>query len=68
MTDQYTLFFAPMKTVIAISQTTKTSTVVAVDIVTGFTDFFLADNIHYNKAGDKFITERYYNKIVPLLN
>ena len=71
MTDEYTLLFAQMKTVIAqiaSIQTTTTSMVIAVDMATGFTDDLLADDIHYNKAGAEFIAARYYNKLVPLLN
>lgn len=71
MTDAYKLLFAQMKTVIAqiaSSQTTSTSKVIVVDMATGFTDDMLADDIHYNKAGAEFIAERYYNKLVPLLN
>ena len=71
MTDEYTLLFAQMKTVIAqiaSIQTTTTSMVIAADMATGFTDDLLADDIHYNKAGAEFIAARYYNKLVPLLN
>lgn len=71
MTDAYKLLFAQMKTVIAqiaSSQTTSTSKLIVVDMATGFTDDLLADDIHYNKAGAEFIAERYYNKLVPLLN
>ena len=71
MTDEYTLLFAQMKPVIAqiaSSQTTTTSTVITVDMATGFTDDLLADDIHYNKAGAEFIAARYYNKLVPLLS
>jgi hypothetical protein len=71
MTNAYKLLFAQMKTVIAqiaSSQTTSASKVIVVDMATGFTDDMLADDIHYNKAGAEFIAERYYNKLVPLLN
>ena len=71
MTDEYTLLFAQMKTVIAqiaSIQTPTTSMIIAADMATGFTDDLLADDIHYNKAGAEFIAARYYNKLVPLLN
>jgi hypothetical protein len=71
MTEEYTLLFAQMKTVItqiASSKTTATSEVVVVDMATGFTDDLLADDIHYNQAGAAFIAERYYNKLVPFLD
>ena len=71
MTEDYTLLFAQMKTVItqiASSHTTATSEVVVVDMATGFTDGMLADDIHYNQAGAAFIAERYYNALVPFLD
>ena len=66
MTDEYTLFFAPMKTVIASNQTTTTSTGVAVDMATGFTDDLLADNIHIikqvpNLLQDAITTNSYHH-------
>ncbi|MEM9934434.1 MAG: GDSL-type esterase/lipase family protein [Bacteroidota bacterium] len=45
---------------IAAAQSTSTSTVLPVDMATGFNDSFLADNVHYNEAGAKFIADRYY--------
>ena len=65
-----TAIFSQMKTIIgeiAQNQTTATSKVVAVDMATGFSDDFLADDIHYNKAGAAFIAERYYDALVPFL-
>lgn len=45
---------------IAAEQTTTTSTVLTVDMVTGFDeDAFLADDVHYNEAGARFIARRY---------
>ena len=52
---------------IAIAKTSSTSKVVAVDMATGFTDEFLADNVHYNSAGADFIAARYYEKLLPFL-
>ncbi len=45
---------------IAQSQSTSSSRVIVVDMFTGFTDDLLADDVHYNEAGAKFIAERYY--------
>ena len=52
---------------IAAAQTTSTSKVMTVDMNTGFTDVLLADEVHYNEAGAKFIAERYYNAIKDLV-
>lgn len=45
---------------IASNQSTSTSQVVAVDMFSGFTDEFLADDVHYNETGAEFIATRYY--------
>ncbi len=45
---------------IAAAQSTTTSTVTGVDMFTGFTDDLLADDVHYNEAGAKFIADRYF--------
>ena len=52
---------------IATAQTTSTSKVITVDMNTGFTDALLADQVHYNEAGAKFIAERYYAVIKDLV-
>lgn len=52
---------------IATAQTTATSRVIPVDMATGFSDDFLADYVHYNTDGAKFIAERYYEKLIPYL-
>lgn len=52
---------------IANAQTTSTSKVITVDMNTGFTDAMLADPVHYNEAGAKFIAERYYAAIKDLV-
>jgi hypothetical protein len=41
--------------------------VIVVDMATGFTDIFLADEIHYNEAGAEFIANRYYEALVGVL-
>ncbi|MEO0725477.1 MAG: hypothetical protein AAFZ63_13110 [Bacteroidota bacterium] len=33
----------------------------------GFTDDFLADEVHYNEAGAAFIAERYYEVLEDIL-
>ncbi|MDA0780440.1 MAG: hypothetical protein O2810_06320 [Bacteroidetes bacterium] len=40
---------------------------IAVDMATGFSDKFLADNIHYNVEGAKFVAEKYYDKLILYL-
>lgn len=52
---------------IAANQSTPTSNVIVVDMATGFTDALLADNVHYNEEGAKFIAERYYNVLENIL-
>jgi len=48
---------------VAISKTTTTSEVVAVDMASGWEDILLADNVHYNGLGAKVIADRYYDAI-----
>ncbi|MEL6124645.1 MAG: hypothetical protein AAFR14_13100 [Bacteroidota bacterium] len=48
-------------------QTTATSRIIAVDMHTGFSDALLADDVHYNVAGAKFIAERYYEALQDVL-
>ena len=70
MDEELTAAFVQIHTVIAqiaSAQTTATSTVIPVDMATGFSDDFLADNIHYNEAGARFIAEKYYDKLIPYL-
>ncbi len=45
---------------IAAQQTTTTSKVITVDMFTAFNDSYLADDVHYNEAGAKFVADRYY--------
>lgn len=52
---------------IVVEKSTDGSKVILVDMATGFTDDYLADNLHYNAAGATFIATRYYDKLVPLL-
>ncbi|MEM9545486.1 MAG: GDSL-type esterase/lipase family protein [Bacteroidota bacterium] len=52
---------------IANQQTTVTSKVITVDMHTGFDDSLLADAVHYNEAGAKFIADRYYTVLQGVL-
>jgi len=52
---------------IATEQTTSTSAVIPIDMNTGFTDSFFADDIHYNELGAKFIADRYYAELEKVL-
>ena len=52
---------------IAEEQTTETSQVIPIDMFTGFTDDYLADDVHYNEAGAEFIAERYFELLVDIL-
>lgn len=52
---------------IAAEQTTPTSKVTTVDMFTGFNDSYLADDVHYNEAGAKFIADRYYAVLQDIL-
>ncbi|MEM8898247.1 MAG: GDSL-type esterase/lipase family protein [Bacteroidota bacterium] len=64
MTGQLKIFFDRMNQdviTIAADQTTETSQVLVVDMSTGFTDALLADDVHYNEAGARFIASRYYD-------
>ncbi len=52
---------------IATQQTTTTSQVLTVDMYTGFNDSYLADEVHYNEAGAKFIANRYLKVLREIL-
>lgn len=52
---------------IAEDQSTTSSQVLAVDMFTGFSDRFLADDVHYNEAGAAFIATRYYDVLANVL-
>ena len=52
---------------IASQQTTSTSNVLTVDMMTGFNDSFLADDVHYNTSGANFIANRYYEELATIL-
>lgn len=52
---------------IASNKTTSTSQVIAIDMFTGFSDAMLADDVHYNELGAKFIADRYYSVLINFL-
>ena len=52
---------------IAESQTTSKSEVIAIDMFSGFNDSLLADDVHYNEDGAKFIAGRYFDLLVNIL-
>ncbi|MEM8507281.1 MAG: GDSL-type esterase/lipase family protein [Bacteroidota bacterium] len=63
MTPQLTSYFNRLQqdvVSIATVQSTTTSRVLVVDMATGFTDALLADDVHYNEAGARFIARRYF--------
>ena len=53
---------------IAIEQSDANSQVIPVNMHTGFLDDYLFDDIHYNKNGAVFITDRYYEVLQNILN
>ena len=70
MTPELTAYFNQMQQEvlnIASTQTNTNSTVIAVDMSTGFSDALLADDVHYNEAGAGFIANRYYEALKELL-
>ena len=70
MTAELTNYFEQIQqdvVTIATDQTTATSQVITVDMVTGFNDSLLADDVHYNEAGALFIANRYYKVLVNVL-
>lgn len=63
MTPDLTSIFSRLQQevpVIADAQSTGTSRVIPVDMFTGFSDALLADDVHYNAAGARFVADRYY--------
>jgi hypothetical protein len=71
MTSELTEFLEQMKEEvlnIAESQTTSTSEVIAIDMFTGFNDSLLADDVHYNEDGAKFVAGRHFDLLVSVLD
>ena len=70
MTADLTTFFNQMQQEvdnIATQQSTSSSTVITVDIATGFTDAYFADPVHYNETGALFVANRYYTVLTNVL-
>lgn len=53
---------------IATAQSTAASQVLTVDMNTGFTDNMLADDVHYNEAGARFIAQKYFDILSTLID
>ena len=71
MTVELTNFFYQMQQEvlnISTNKSTQYSNVIAIDMFTGFNDNFLADDVHYNVDGAKFIAERYSELILNVIN
>ena len=70
MTSELTNFLEQMKEEvlnIAESKKTSKSEVIAIDMFSGFNDSLLADDVHYNEDGAKFIAGRYFDLLVNIL-
>ncbi len=70
MTEEQTNFFEKLQQEvvdIADEQSNSTSKIYAIDMFTGFSDDLLADDVHYNEAGARFIAERYYDVLQGIL-
>ena len=52
---------------ISANQTTSNSRVIVVDMFTGFNDNLLADDVHYNESGARFIADRYFMALQNIL-
>lgn len=53
---------------LADQKTTEASRIIVVDMATGFTDDYLADDVHYNEAGADFVASRYAEVLLDLLD
>jgi hypothetical protein len=70
MTTELTNYFNQLKQdiiIIASENSTASSEVIALDMFTGFSDCLLADDVHYNEDGAKFIASRYYEILENIL-
>ena len=70
MSSELTKFLDQMKEEIlniAENKTTSKSEVIAIDMFSGFNDSLLADDVHYNEEGAKFIAGRYFDLLVSIL-
>ncbi len=70
MTSELTEFLENMKDEISNiyeNKTTSKSEIIALDMFSGFSDSLLADDVHYNEEGAKFIAGRYFDLLVSVL-
>ena len=70
MTPELTLFIEQLhEDIITIcsQQSTSSSSIIAVDMYTGFNNSYLADDVHYNQAGADFIAQRYFSVLDTIL-
>lgn len=70
MTPQLADFFNRMQqdvVTIAQEESTPSSNIIVVDMAAGFSDAYLADDVHYNEAGAEFIAERYFSVLESIL-
>ena len=70
MTSELTEFLENMKVEIlniSENQTTSKSEIIAIDMFSEFSDSLLADDVHYNEKGAKFIAGRYFDLLVSIL-
>ena len=70
MSEELTSFFNQMQQEvlnIATNHSTTSSQVITVDMFSEFNDSMLADDVHYNEIGAKFIADRYYNILEEVL-
>ena len=70
MTSELTEFLENMKdeiSNISENKTTSKSEIIALDMFSGFSDSLLADDVHYNEEGAKFIAGRYFDLLVSVL-
>ena len=47
-------------------ESTPGSRIIAVDMSTGWSDQFMADDVHYNEQGAKFVAKRYFETLMQL--
>ena len=52
---------------LAVEQSTEESSVIPVDMASGFSNSLLADAVHYNQEGAEFVADKYYEVLSALL-
>lgn len=71
MTPEQVVSLADFHTKIALlanQQTTTSSSVVSVDMATGWSDVLLYDNVHYNQEGAQLVASRYFSALEVLVD